>query len=325
MSDNTVLDAGSGGDTIATDDCSGVKYQIVKLADGTADGTTVVKAGGGVEANALRVTVASDSTGVLSVDDNGGTLTVDDGGSSLTVDNAGTFAVQATATNAGTFAVQDSQVITDNAGFTDGTSKVFMAGYAFDETAGTALTENDAAAARVDSKRAQVFALEDATTRGQRAAISAAGRLSVDASGVAVPITDNSGSLTVDNNGTFAVQSTPKPATSGGLSVIQDLDIDETEDAIKASAGQLYGYYIFNAAASVRYVKIYDATVASVTVGTTTPVITLGIPAGAAANVFSDVGIAFANAITVAATTGVAVADTGAPAANDVVGTFYYA
>lgn len=33
--------------------------------------------GGGTEATALRVTVASDSTGVLSVDDNGGSLTVD--------------------------------------------------------------------------------------------------------------------------------------------------------------------------------------------------------------------------------------------------------
>jgi hypothetical protein len=33
--------------------------------------------GGGVEAAALRVTIASDSTGLLSVDDNGGSLTVD--------------------------------------------------------------------------------------------------------------------------------------------------------------------------------------------------------------------------------------------------------
>jgi hypothetical protein len=33
--------------------------------------------GGGVEASALRVTLANDSTGVLSVDDNGGSLTVD--------------------------------------------------------------------------------------------------------------------------------------------------------------------------------------------------------------------------------------------------------
>ena len=33
--------------------------------------------GGGTEATALKVTIASDSTGVLSVDDNGGSLTVD--------------------------------------------------------------------------------------------------------------------------------------------------------------------------------------------------------------------------------------------------------
>lgn len=51
----------------------------------TVDNATLTVVGGGVEATALRVTIASDSTGVLSVDDNGG---------ALTVDNGGTFAVQ---------------------------------------------------------------------------------------------------------------------------------------------------------------------------------------------------------------------------------------
>jgi hypothetical protein len=51
--------------------------------------------GGGTEATAQRVTIANDSTGVLSVSDNGG---------SLTVDNGGTFAVQTTpVTQADTF------------------------------------------------------------------------------------------------------------------------------------------------------------------------------------------------------------------------------
>ena len=50
--------------------------------------------GGGTEATALRVTIATDSTGVLSVDDNGGALTVD-----------GTVAVSAVA---GTVAVTQS-------------------------------------------------------------------------------------------------------------------------------------------------------------------------------------------------------------------------
>lgn len=64
MADNTVLNAGSGGDTIATDDISGVKYQRVKLALG-ADGTAVdATAGNGTSSTAVqRVTIASDSTG----------------------------------------------------------------------------------------------------------------------------------------------------------------------------------------------------------------------------------------------------------------------
>lgn len=95
----------------------------------------------------------------------GSAVNIQDGGNSITVDNGGTFAIQ------------DTQAITDNAAFTDGTSKVYLGGYVFDETAGTALTENDAAASRIDSKRAQVHVIEDATTRGQRMAVSAIGAI----------------------------------------------------------------------------------------------------------------------------------------------------
>src|SRR3990167_5389366 len=115
MADNTVLNAGSGGDTIATDDVAGVKYQIVKLADGTDQGTGLIAGdatngldvdvtrlpalvagtanigdvdvltvpaplsttGGGTEAAALRVALATDSTGLVSVDDNGANLSID--------------------------------------------------------------------------------------------------------------------------------------------------------------------------------------------------------------------------------------------------------
>ncbi|RMG70854.1 MAG: hypothetical protein D6711_16440, partial [Chloroflexi bacterium] len=43
----------------------------------TIDNSTLSTTGGGTEASALRVTIANDSTGVISVDDNGGSLTVD--------------------------------------------------------------------------------------------------------------------------------------------------------------------------------------------------------------------------------------------------------
>lgn len=64
MADNVLLPAtgtGTGSITQATDDVSGVHYPKVKLADGTADSSTVVAVAGGAAANALRVVPATDS------------------------------------------------------------------------------------------------------------------------------------------------------------------------------------------------------------------------------------------------------------------------
>lgn len=106
MADNVVLPG--TGSSVAADEIGGVQYQRVKIAVG-ADGAAADLApgqatmaaslpvvissnqsavpvsvpvplsttGGGTEAAAQRVTIASDSTGVLSVDDNGGSITVD--------------------------------------------------------------------------------------------------------------------------------------------------------------------------------------------------------------------------------------------------------
>jgi hypothetical protein len=118
---------------------------------------------------------------------------------------------------------------------------------------------------------------------------------------------------------------TPTPATQGGHSIFRSLDLDESEEEIKAGAGQVYGYYLANLHASAfRYVKFYNATAASVTVGTTTPVLTIPVPPGSAANVEFAHGLAFGTAITAAATTGVADNDTGAPGANEVVANVFY-
>lgn len=80
MADNKTLPAtgtGTANIVVATDEIGGVDYQRVKLALG-ADGTAAdAPVGAGTEAGVLRVTVASDSSGVLSVDDNGASLTVD--------------------------------------------------------------------------------------------------------------------------------------------------------------------------------------------------------------------------------------------------------
>ena len=132
--------------------------------------------------------------------------------------------------------------------------------------------------------------------------------------------------VALGHSGAAIAQNFIAPQTSVGLAVSKNLDIDETEDAVKTAAGQLYGYYLFNRSTSeVRYFKFYDGLVADVVVGTTAPVMVLAVPANSAANVFTDIGLhAFTTAITVACTTGVLDDDTGAPGTNDCVGNIYY-
>lgn len=225
--------------------------------------------GGGTEATALRVTLASDSTGVVSVDDNG---------AALTVDNAGTFAVQVDGSALTALQLIDNPVIVDDTAFTPATSSVNMAGFQADETATDSVDEGDAGAARMTLDRKVIV--------------------------------------------------TPQPHTAGGCSIFRSLDLDETEEDIKTSAGQIYGMWVTNLATSTRFVKFYNATAANVIVGTTTPALTIGIPGNATddiAGLFaSTMGIAFDTAISAAATTGIADADTGAPGANEVLINVFY-
>lgn len=120
----------------------------------------------------------------------------------------------------------------------------------------------------------------------------------------------------------------PQPHTTGGLTIFRSLDLDETEEEVKATAGQVYGWYIANLATTTRFVKFYNATAANTTVGTTTPVLTLPIPGNGtddvAANALGGMGIVFDTAITVAATSALADNDTTAPGANDVVINLFY-
>jgi hypothetical protein len=119
------------------------------------------------------------------------------------------------------------------------------------------------------------------------------------------------------------------PLATNGMETFRSLDLDETEEQIKATGGTVYGMWITNRATTTRYVKFYDATAASVTVGTTTPMITVGVPGNSSDDIggmFSGggPGIKFSVAISVAATTGFADNDTGAPDANDCIINVFY-
>ena len=157
MADGVAITAGAGTTVLTDDTGAGGHAQVVKLAISTDGSGTLIPAdatngidvdvtrlpalvagtanigdvdvltvpaplsttGGGTEATALRVTLASDSTGVVSIDDNG---------AALTVDNGGTFAVQVDGAALTALQLIDNPVFVDDAAYTVGTSSVMVSG-----------------------------------------------------------------------------------------------------------------------------------------------------------------------------------------------------
>ena len=161
-------------------------------------------------ATVQRVTIATDDvvpasqSGTWNITNVAGTVSLPTG--------AATSANQSTEITS--LQLLDDAIVADNAGFTDGTTKLDMAGYIYDEVAGTALTENDAAAARINVNRAQVQTIEDGATRGRYATVSAANALKVDGSAVTQPV---SGTVTSNaGTGTMAVSNTVLSVVGGG-------------------------------------------------------------------------------------------------------------
>lgn len=101
------------------------------------------------------------------------------------------------------------------------------------------------------------------------------------------------------------------------VSKFKSVDLDETEEQVSATPVEVHGWHIFNDGAASLFVKFYNATAANVTVGTTVPEVTIGVEAGKAVDVSWNRPIEFTTALSVAATTGPADSDTGAPGANE--------
>lgn len=113
------------------------------------------------------------------------------------------------------------------------------------------------------------------------------------------------------------------PDSTGGLSVYRNINLGASGVNIKSSAGQIYGWFLFNNAASVRYVKLYNKA-SNPSVGFDTPFMTIPLPAGGGANVNFTSGITLSNGIGIGATTGVTDGDSGSPAANEVIVNIIY-
>lgn len=164
------------------------------LYDSTGLKKSVLVTGGGTEATALRVTVANDSTGVLSVDDNGGLLTVD--GTVTVTDGAGALNVivdsSALPSGAATSALQDG-IIKDGAGDTTQanvtTGRLSVDGSGVTQPVSGTVTAAQATASSLNAE-VQGDAAHDATLSGSPVlmggASSAAAPADVSADGEAV-------------------------------------------------------------------------------------------------------------------------------------------
>lgn len=109
-------------------------------------------------------------------------------------------------------------------------------------------------------------------------------------------------------------------STGGTISTARLLSSAATTNAtsVKTSAGKLVRIRGYNAAASIRYLKLYNKASAP-TVGTDTPVLTLAIPASGSFEFdLGALGFPFATGIAYAITGAAADADTTAIAAGDI-------
>jgi len=96
----------------------------------------------------------------------------------------------------------------------------------------------------------------------------------------------------------------PAAVSSGGASATLQGTLSNSAQAIKASAGSLYYLQCYNPNGAVEYVQVFNVAAASVSLGVTTPTMSIGVPATSSGGFsMTAVPIAFGTAISWAATT----------------------
>lgn len=127
----------------------------------------------------------------------------------------------------------------------------------------------------------------------------------------------------VDPTGTTTQPVTTLPATSGGLSTFHLVSAASTNATnVKASAGQLYGWYIYNSNAAARKVALHND--AGTPTAGASVFFSIMIPPYSAANVLGSNGIVFSTGIAITTVTEVADNGTTGVGANDLIINLFY-
>jgi hypothetical protein len=118
------------------------------------------------------------------------------------------------------------------------------------------------------------------------------------------------------------------PSASGGENVTRiPWPANTTAVVIKASPGQIYGVRAMTNAAVIGYLKIYNATSASVGVGTPQDTVVIPAPSGGGGGGIYEThtnGTAYSVGITAILTTGIQDTDASVPAANTFMITIFW-
>lgn len=363
MADNVELNAGSGGQIVATDQVGGFHYQYVKPAYG-ADGTATIVTGSiglpvhliqalgdpiatnnGISTDgALRVCIANDGNVVNTelpaaavLADTTANPTVPLVGSAGLLFNGTTWdRIRGDTTNG--LDVDVTRLPAIPAGANNiGTVELSATALAALETITVAQVTAAIPAGDNNIGNVDIVTVPTDPFGANADAASATGSISAKLRFVAatgIPITSIAAGDT--NIGNVDIVTLPalvtgsavighvglEPRTSGGVTNSKTISAATTNaTSVKASAGQVFGIFASNIHASPRYLKLYDKA-SSPVVGTDVPVATYLIPGNTAGTGFRLLiphGLAFAAGIALALTTGVADADTGAVAANDIV------
>lgn len=263
--------AGTDGDyaPIQVNDVGAVYVEIAELA-----GNAVDLGNGTVDNGTLRVTIASDTTGVLSVDDNGSTLSIDDGGGAITVDGTVSISGSVTVDLGGNndVTIDNSSIVhAEDSVHNSGDAGVMLLGVRQDSqvdfgadgdyvpfsvnadgelrvtnaagSGGTSATDDGSFTAGTGAGTPMMgFVTADAVDSGDVGvvAMSTDRRLHVDAQIVGqdadVTIADGGNSITVDNGGTFATQ-----VDGDALTALQLIDnvvhVDDAAFTLGTSSG----------------------------------------------------------------------------------------
>lgn len=349
MTDNVTLPG--TGQVIATDDIAGVQYQIVKMAYGALDSVNLVtsqpstettlasvlsKMSSGLSAPSASMPVALPNANMVS----GGSL-------SSPVINTELL----TNTVSGWLDVSGYKSVTiqiqTGAGISAGVLTFEQTNDTTASSAGNVFLVQDATV--LTSNPQTTYTLTASATKTYAAPVLSRYirvRVSTAVTGGTVQATACLSQTPYANNYVVAIQSTGaslQAQLAAGTNLSNDVGIQLRANAtgaatigrvmsaastnatsVKASAGRVVGFYLYNTTASAKFFKFYNKA-SSPTVGTDTPVFTIGIPANGVADDACVAGMAFSTGIAYAITGAVGDADTTATAVNDVVGAIYYA